>query len=59
MYVKQTTQRVYKKGDNGFALCHVDGEQWDQTDTPNDELDSEVFDVVKPKRASKKDESPE
>ena len=58
MYVKKETQRVYKKGAE-FALCHVDGERWDQTDVPNDALDGDEFEAQKPKRAAKKDESPE
>jgi hypothetical protein len=48
MYVKLATERVYKKGDGGFALCYVEHERWDLTDTPNDALDSAEFEKAKP-----------
>lgn len=48
MYVKKETQRIYKKGDDGFALVLVEHEQWDLTDTPNEALDDAEFEKEKP-----------
>lgn len=48
MYVKRATERVYKKGDDGFALIHIEHEQWDLTDTPNDALEGAEFEKAKP-----------
>jgi len=51
MYVKLATERVYKKGDEGFAFVFVEHEQWDLTDTPNESLDGDEYKEQKPAKA--------
>ncbi len=57
MYKQKQTDRIYKEGDNGFAVVESFDGVFEQTELPNEALKGDDFEPVKKRRtAAEKEE---